>query len=166
MSKNDEILLKLTDAQWSSATIKCEKSFSILWHNEIVKMLKHLLGNRKVATTVVSHLSSSAHSACYTSYRLITNKSQLPKMPQNSKEYNFKILNGFIFFWQSKLKHSSLDHGITPRPLLFCAQPTPHYQLTLIQLIALTYQGFIFLSQPHCADHTAKHAGTVIVQYC
>ena len=111
MSKNDEILLKLTDAQWSSATIKCEKSFSILWHSEIVKMLKHLLGNRKVATTVVSHLSSSAHSACYTSYRLITNKSQLPKMPQNSKEYNFKILNGFIFFWQSKLKHSSLDHA-------------------------------------------------------
>ena len=44
--QNDEIFLKLPDAQWSSATIKCEKNFLVQGRasqdnqNEVAKMFK------------------------------------------------------------------------------------------------------------------------------
>ena len=97
------------------------------------KMFKQLFGNSIAATTVLLHLSSSEHSACYTLQPLLTNKACVAQMSQNSKKYNFKLLNVFTFFRQSK---PLLDHGTTQRPLLFCAQPTAHFQLTSIQIIA------------------------------
>lgn len=102
--------------------------------NEIVKMFKQLFGNSIAATTVLLYLSSSEHSACYTLQPLLTNKARVAQMSQNSKKYTTsKLLNVFTFFRQSK---PLLDHGTTQRPLLFCAQPTAHFQLTSIQIIA------------------------------